>query len=156
MSWSDAYIEIPFADHGRAPTGCDCWGLACVLYQEELGITLPDYLGDYASADEHREISALITGAAASPLWVPVTGDAIAFDIAVFRRARYETHLGIVIRHGIMIHMAGEDQSKVERYLQGPWKHRFAGHFRHAERATEHPAEHPVERPVQLISGAAR
>lgn len=52
------------------------------------------------------------------------------------------------MRHGIMIHMAGEDQSKVERYLEGPWRTRFAGHYRHASKA--------IERPVQLISGAKR
>ncbi|MBN8294741.1 phage tail protein [Rhodobacter sp. NTK016B] len=148
MSWSNRFIGIPFEDLGRTRTGCDCWGLACVIYQEELHISLPDYVGDYASAEEHAEIASLISGAKSSPLWLPVDGPAIAFDIAVFRRARYETHLGIVVRHGIMIHMAGEDQAKLARYADAPWRNRFAGHFRHASRA--------VERPVQLITGAAR
>jgi len=148
MSWSDRFIGIPFREFGRDRAGCDCWGLACLVYQEELHITLPQYLGDYASAEEHGEIAALISGAAASPLWVPVDGPAIAFDVTVIRRGRYETHLGIVIRHGIMIHMAGEDQAKVDRYDTGRWRHRVAGHYRHASRV--------VERPVQVISGAPR
>ncbi len=147
MSWSDRFIGIPYSDFGRDRQGCDCWGLACIVYREELGITLPDYLG-YASADEHGEISALISGAATSPLWVPVTGAALAFDIAVFRRGKLSTHLGIVIRHGIMIHMVADDQAKVQGYADGPYKHRFAGHFRHASRI--------IERPVQLISEAPR
>ncbi|MCW1934126.1 C40 family peptidase [Pararhodobacter zhoushanensis] len=148
MSWSDRFLGIPFADLGRTRAGCDCWGLACVIYRHELRITLPDYLGGYASADEHREIAALIAGETAAPLWQPVTGPAAPFDIAVFRRGRFATHVGVVIRPGLMIHMAGEDQSKVERYAEGPWHSRFAGHFRHASRA--------VERPVQLISEAPR
>lgn len=147
MMWPNSFVGIPYSDFGRSREGCDCWGLACIIYQEELGISLPDYLG-YASTDEHGEIAALIAGAATSPLWMPVTGTALAFDIAVFRRGRFSTHLGIVIRHGIMIHMVAEDQAKVEGYERGPLKHRFAGHFRHASRATE--------RPVQLITEAVR
>lgn len=148
MSWSNHHIGLPYVEFGRDRTGCDCWGLACIIYQEELGITLPDYVGEYTSTDEHGEIAALISGAATSPLWVPVKGTALAFDVAVFRRGRFSTHLGIVIRHGIMIHMAADDQSKVQGYTEGAYKHRFAGHFRHASRAVEHP--------VQLISEAAR
>lgn len=146
MTWSNRYIGIPQEDHGRTADGCDCWGLACVIYREELGISLPDYLG-YGSADEHGEIAALIDGAAASPLWVPVEGPAIAFDLAVFRRGRLSTHLGIVIRHGLMIHMLDADGAKLADYRSGPWGHRFAGHWRHHSRA--------VERPVQIL-GAAR
>ena len=147
MSWSNRHVGIPYAPLGRARAGCDCWGLACVIYAEELGISLPDYLG-YASVEEHGEIAALIGGAATSPLWVPVTGEALAFDIAVFRRGRLSTHLGIVIRHGIMIHMLDEDAAKVQGYGDGPWHHRFNGHFRHHARAEE--------RPVALISGVVR
>ena len=148
MSWSNRFVGIPYVDFGRSRAGCDCWGLACIIYQEELGITLPNYLGDYASVDEHGEICALIAGAATSPLWVPVDGAALAFDIAVFRRGRLSTHLGIVIRHGIMIHMVADDQAKVQGYMDGRYKHRFAGHFRHHSRA--------IERPVQLISETTR
>lgn len=147
MSWSNHYIGLPYVEFGRTRDGCDCWGLACIIYREELNITLPDYLG-YGSADEHGEIAALIAGAETSPLWVPVSGDALAFDIAVFRRGRFSTHLGIVIRHGLMIHMVGDDQAKVQGYTDGPYKHRLSGHYRHASRA--------IERPVQLISGAAQ
>lgn len=143
MSWSNKYIGIPQEDLGRSREGSDCWGLACIIYREELGITLPDYLG-YGSPDEHGEIAALIDGASCSPLWLPVDGPAIAFDIAVFRRGRLSTHIGIVVKHGLMMHMHGEDSAKIADYQSGAWSHRFNGHFRH------------VERPVQLISRAAR
>lgn len=144
MSWSNAYIGIPYAEFGRARDGADCWGLACIIYREELGITLPDYLGTYASVEEHGEIAALIGAGAASPLWVPVTGPALAFDIAVFRRGRLSTHVGIVIRHGLMIHMQDEDCAKLADYGAGAWGTRLQGHWRHRSGA--------LERPVQLIS----
>lgn len=139
MSWSDAYIGIPFVEFGRDRSGCDCWGLACVVYLEVLGITLPSYLG-YTSADEHHEIAALIDGAVQSPLWVPVEQPE-AFDVAVFRRGRWSTHIGVVLWPGVMLHMAAEDQSKVQGYIEGPYKHRLVGFYRHHSRAVEGGAE---------------
>ncbi|WP_353428771.1 NlpC/P60 family protein [Paracoccus denitrificans] len=148
MSWSDRFVGIPHAEFGRTRTGSDCWGLACIIYREELGITLADYLGEYASPGDLGEISALIDHGRASPLWVAVPETPIAFDIALFRRGRWSSHIGIVIRHGLMIHMREEDCAKAERYDTGPWRHRFAGHYRHVSRA--------VERPVQIVSQARR
>lgn len=147
MTWPNRFVGIPYAEFGRDREGCDCWGLACIIYREELGISLPEYLG-YGSVDEHAEIAALIDGAEASPLWLPVTGPAIAFDIAVFRRGCLATHLGIVIHHGLMIHMEAEDCAKLADYRTGRWGHRFKGHYRHVSKA--------VERPVQLVSEAPR
>lgn len=148
MSWSNRFIGIPYEDFGRSRQGCDCWGLACIIYREELGISLPDYLSSYASTDEHREISALVDRARASPLWMPVSGPALAFDLALFRRGRWSSHIGIVIRHGLMIHMVGEDQAKLQSYTDGTYKHRFDGHYRHVS--------NPIERPVQILSEARR
>lgn len=136
MSWSNRYVGIPFRDHGRDRAGVDCWGLAWLIYRDELGITLPDYLG-YASAEEQEEVSALFLGAAASPLWVPVTGQAQPFDIALFRRGRLTTHLGVVVRPGLMIHVEGEDHAKLAGHCVGAWGRILAGHYRHVSRAVE-------------------
>lgn len=135
MNWSDRYIGIPFVDLGRSRKGVDCYGLACLIYAAELGITLPDYVGAYASADEMAEISALMNGAAGS--WIAVTGKAAPYDLAVFRRGKLTTHVGIVIRHGLMIHMEGEDAAKVADYRTGRWSSRFVGHYRHGSKAVE-------------------
>lgn len=151
MSWSDRFVGLPWAEFGRSRDGCDCWGLACVIYREELGVSLPDYLG-YGSVEEHGEIAALIDGARHSPLWIPVDGPAVAFDIAVFRRGRWDTHLGVVIHHGVMIHMVDGDGAKVAAYRDGRWGHRLEGHYRHAST----PIKTGLERPVQLVSGVAR
>lgn len=148
MTWSNRYIGIPYCEFGRTRAGADCWGLTCIIYREELGVTLPDYLGTYSSADEHAEISALIAGEEASPLWIPVSGEAIAFDVAVFRRGRLSSHVGIVVRHGLMIHMQDEDCAKLADYRTGAWGNRLQGHYRHVSRA--------VERPVQIVSEVRR
>lgn len=132
VHWSQRYIGLPQLDHGRTRDGCDCWGLARIVYQEELGISLPDYLG-YTSVEEHAEISALIAGAQQLPMWVPVTGPAVAFDLALFRRGRLTTHIGIVVRRGLMLHMADADCAKIEAYDTGAWRNRLTGHFRHVD-----------------------
>ena len=64
---------------------------------------------------------------------MPVTGNAIAFDIAVFRRGKLDSHVGIVVHHGLMIHMVDADCSKVEHYRNGAWGHRLSGVYRHVE-----------------------
>ncbi|APZ54111.1 C40 family peptidase [Salipiger abyssi] len=132
MDWPNRFVGIPYQEYGRTRLGCDCWGLACIIYQEELGVSLPEYLGQGAEG-EHAEIAALIAGEAASPLWVPVDGPAVAFDIAVFRRDRWNAHVGIVIRHGLMIHVSSGDCAKVESYDVGRWRPRLNGVYRHVE-----------------------
>lgn len=148
MSWSNTYIGIPKLDLGRTAEGADCWGLTHLIYREELGVTLPEYLG-YGSTEEHGEIAALIAGATSTPLWVPVSGPAIAFDISVFRRGRLSSHVGIVVRHGLMIHM-GNDHAVLEDYRHGPWARRLTGHWRYVDRARRQPV------PVQILSEARR
>lgn len=59
-------------------------------------------------------------------------------------KASMSTHVGIVIRHGLMIHMEAEDCAKLADYRGGAWGNRLQGHYRH------------VERPVQLISQVPR
>lgn len=130
--WVNRFVGIPYAEFGRSRLGCDCWGLACIVYREELGISLPEYLGEGA-AGEHAEIAALVAGEAASPLWLPVDGPAIAFDLAVFRRGRFQSHVGVVVRHGLMLHLAAGDCAKVEPYNRGRWRTRHAGTWRHVE-----------------------
>lgn len=128
MSWVNDFVGTPQAPFGRTRAGVDCWGLLCIVYGEVLGIRLPDYLG-YSSVDEHAEINALISGAEASPLWRARQGTAQEFDIAVFRRGRLASHLGIVIRPGQMLHMVDDDRAKVETYTSGRWGNRLVGHF---------------------------
>lgn len=132
MNWTDRFIGLPHRDLGRDRDACDCWGLACIVYREELAISLPDYLG-YASTEERGEIAALVAGAVVSPLWVPVSGPAVAFDVALFRRGRLTSHVGIVITHGLMLHVAEATSSRIEDYRTGYWAPRLVGHYRHVE-----------------------
>lgn len=127
MTWSNRFVGIPQVDHGRDRSGVDCWGLVWLVYREELGITLPDYCG-YGSVAEHAEIAALIDGAACSPLWEPALKPE-PFDIALFRRGRLDTHVGLIVHPGLMLHVNG-DASKLERCDRGAWGARLQGYWR--------------------------
>jgi cell wall-associated NlpC family hydrolase len=132
--WTEKFVGIPFVEFGREMTGCDCWGLACRIYADELGVVLPDYVQGYASDDERSELAAVIAGATVSPLWRTVTSLAMPFDIAIFRRGRLDTHVGIVVHDGLMLHSAHEDCAKIEAYRSGAWSHRLTGIYRHFTR----------------------
>lgn len=133
MSWSDTYVGLPYQPFGRSRQGCDCWGLACIAYLEQLNIALPDYLG-YSSVDERAEIAALVAGATASPLWRAVSAPQ-PLDILVFRVGRLDCHIGLYAQPGLMLHAAEGRASVLERYTTGVWSSRLTGSYRHADRS---------------------
>lgn len=134
MSWSNRWVGIPKLDHGRSRCGVDCWGLVYLVYREDLGITLPDYDG-YGSVAEHAEIASLIDGAAQSAIWQRAD-DPLPYDVAMFRLGRWNAHVGLVVRPGLMLHVTG-DASKHEHLGCGPWMHRLQGYWRPREPVLE-------------------
>ncbi len=130
--WSSRYVGIPYSEFGSDAAGCNCWGLAVLVYAEELGILLPDYRGLYASLQEQREIAALVAGERGDPVWSKAR-DHRAFDLALFRQGRLETHVGILISDRAMLHITADEQAKIERIDTGIWRPRLAGIYRHAQ-----------------------
>src|SRR5690606_31436671 len=110
MSWANGYVGIPFRDRGRTRTGCDCWGLARLVYAGELRIGLPDYSGAYASVEERAEIAELLAAAEARGPWRPVAV-LQPFDLLLYRRGQHRSHVGIAVGGGRMLHMDGEDRA---------------------------------------------
>lgn len=130
MSWSNAYLGIPYADMGRDRSGCDCWGLARLVYAEELAISLPAYTEGYVSAEEQVEVASLIGSETRGPVWRKTLMPQ-PFDLLLFRHGRHESHVGIYVSPGVMLHMSTDDQSKHERLGHGRWGHRFVMAFEH-------------------------
>lgn len=131
MMWSDRYIGIPFEASGRSTRGCDCWGLARLVYVQELQVALPSHAGDYTDDFQPGEIEALLKGRHLAP-WSPVDADDLnPFDLLLFRLGRFETHIGIAIEPHLMLHMARDDQAKIESRNDARWKSRFVGAYRH-------------------------
>lgn len=136
MSWTNGYVGIPYVPFGRGLEGCDCWGLVVLAYAAELGIVLPDYSDAYASPEEQAEVDALVGRASVEPVWSRID-DPQPLDVLVFRRGRLETHVGLHVDRGRMLHVTADDCAKLERYDVGAWSHRLTGVFRHAAHALQ-------------------
>lgn len=130
--WSNSYIGIPHSDRGATRDGVNCWTLICLVYREQLGIMLPTYQDDFVSLEEHREVEALFHGERARETW-QLVDQASAFDVVVFRRGRHLTHVGMVVRPGLMLHVTGGGASALERYDSGQWKPRLRHIYRHVD-----------------------
>lgn len=133
MNWSAQYVGVPFADRGRNLDGCDCWGLAVVVYARELGIALPSYADDYDGGGDLASLGPLIAGERTAPPWRPISEAPQAFDLAIFRRGRCDSHIGLVIDQGLMLHIARGDCAKVEAFDGLPWRTRLTGFVRYEE-----------------------
>ena len=134
MSWSNKYVGIPFREFGRETRGCDCYGLAVLVYAQELGMQLTSFAGDYVSCEERQELDQLFANAVEIGPWKVVEGAVHPFDVAIFRIGRLAAHCGVVIKDGLMLHVQNEDQVKVESYRTGIWKPRLLFHYRHKDR----------------------
>lgn len=133
MHWSARYVGTPFADRGRSIAGCDCWGLAFVVFAAELGIAIPDYAQEYDGPADLASLGPLIGGERLARPWRAVTGVPRAFDIAIFRRGRIDSHIGIVVNSRQMLHVARGDCGKIEAFADRPWNVRLSGIVRHEE-----------------------
>lgn len=135
--WSAPFIGLSYRDHGRDAAGVDCWGLVVIVYREVLGIDLPGYDEGYVTTEERHQIAALIDGHRQSWPWTRQEEPA-AFDIALFRRGRHTSHVGIVVASGRMLHIPCDgDRSRVEDWRCGHWMPRLIGFYRHAEAASK-------------------
>jgi probable lipoprotein NlpC len=133
--WSAKYIGLPYHDLGRDMNGCDCWGLVRIAYNLELGIELPAFDG-YGSSDDVAAVNGVLAEQLVSDLCLPVIkGQEREFDVVVFRRGRLDSHVGIVVSPGQMLHIAEKDQARIEGYSEGYWAARLTGIVRHIEMA---------------------
>lgn len=128
------YIGIPFKDHGRDRDGCDCWGLVRLVYKEELGIELPDLGDNYSDAYERGEVNATVNGATVQNWNIDVTKDIRKpLDVLTFTRGGIETHVGMYVEEGVMLHIVDGTCAAFERYDTVKWKRRFNRALRHVE-----------------------
>jgi len=129
-------VGLPVIDRGRSRAGVDCWGLVRLAFAELAGIDLPSYAGDYLSSAEMAEIDGLIGAAKSSPSWQCIApADARAMDVVLFRRGRFDAHVGLVVdpRRQLMLHAAERHGTRAETWTGARWAPRLAGFWRHRE-----------------------
>lgn len=132
-TWVRNYINIPFEDGGRSSKGCDCWGLACIVYSEQFATNLP-----LLSTVKPGDIAAgrVAVNDLTKCNWVQV-GDANDFARAklgdiVLAEVLKQPHVGIVVSQAKMLHTLKESYSVVERFNTPLWLPRIRGLYRYA------------------------
>lgn len=134
--WSHDLVGLPYRDGGRDDGAYDCWGLCRLAYGYVAGIDLPAYEAA-GCAGERAETVALIDAEGAGQDWAEVScGEARSLDVLVFRRGRYDRHLGLVLgpsAPGRMLHMVENGTSVVASWSSGVWRWRLIGIRRHRQ-----------------------
>lgn len=130
--WCNNYINLSFIEHGRTREGCDCWGLARLIYKEELGIDLPLLL-NYKNTKDGRSIADLYEEEHLR--WVEIPkGEEQPFDVLVFKILGLPTHVAVVVQKGLMIHCEKGCGTHISDYnREKQWYQRLAGIYRYVK-----------------------
>ena len=123
MNWTDSYIDIAFKPDGRDRSGCDCYGLICLIYRERLGIILPDYAGIFTDQSFATLKKVARVMAEGREKWQKVDTPK-PYDMVMLRTGEYQWHVGIVIDRSRMLHVMAGIESVVEPYTGLHWKNR--------------------------------
>lgn len=133
-AWTRDFIGLPWKFAGRSRDGVDCWGLLWLVYRDVLGVAVASYAQETTDAPERAQIAALLNHDRQVSPWTDVlAGSECPFDMAVFRRAGIDSHVGIVIGPGRMLHITHDTESRVERFDDGRWKPKLVAIHRHAD-----------------------
>jgi hypothetical protein len=140
--WSNKYVNIPFADGGRDISGCDCWGLVRLVYQQEFGIDLPSFSGEY-DVNDPQLLHDLIAQYKESweTLAEPEPG-----CVVLFRMFGSESHIGVAVSATQFLHAREKYASAVENFSSTEWNHRIVGYYKYREKtgAMLHAVPHPL------------
>lgn len=131
MSWSDAYIDIPFKPDGRDRNGLDCWGMIYLIYRERLGIDLPDYSGIFTEQTPASLKRVARIMAKERDKWLKVEVPDV-YDVVMLRTGIYTWHVGLVIGPRYMLHIMSGINSVVEEFTGMQWKNRVEEFRRYA------------------------
>jgi cell wall-associated NlpC family hydrolase len=129
-SFSDHLVGLPWRVRGRDRDGVDCWGLVWLGYQAN-GIAAPSYAENYVCEREAAEIDALIANQTVRGPWREVApGCERELDFLVFRCVGAASHVGLVVRPGLMLHITENTESRIETYCRGRWHDRLTSIYR--------------------------
>ena len=100
--WINAFVGIPYKEHGRTFEATDCYGLVQLVYKNQLGVNLPDWVtGTYEMRDVIRAVTTCVEESV-SKGYAEKVDQAQDFDIAVMERYGKAHHVGLVVAGGIL------------------------------------------------------
>ena len=137
------WMDIPYRQHGRDRSGCDCWGLIRLFYREALGLDVPSYCPATVDVTNVRAVSPVIKQSAANIIWRSIqvghSGDdpkglGQAFqrgDILCFGAKSLYYHVGLYWSDTLMLHTRSGTDSSTENWRSPLWLPRLQAVYRH-------------------------
>ncbi|WEX07366.1 NlpC/P60 family protein [Chelativorans sp. AA-79] len=119
------YVGLPWTSGGRSFDGIDCWGLVWLFYRHEKSIEIPDYSEAYDDATDRERISGLMTSGVVSWVEVPAMHGAVA----LMRRGRAPSHVGIVAPGRKLLHIESTTGLSCIAPITADIERRTIGHF---------------------------
>lgn len=130
MLRTSKYLAIPFVDGGRDFSGCDCWGLVCLVYRLEFKIELPDY---FISALDSMSADSAVQMAKSSGRWIPLK-EPQAPCVAVMRadpsNPLRECHIGAYVGDLGILHTLEKSGVQLTKPNSVAWARRIGGYYR--------------------------
>jgi len=124
----DKYIGIPYKNKGRDFSGCDCFGLVKLIYQQELKKSLIP-ADNYSDSDNLLQVAPLIKQGVSL-----LCGDEVDIpqfgDIVVFKLRGVPSHIGMYVESNKVIHIMRNTDSCIERLNSKRLKGRVDGFYR--------------------------
>jgi cell wall-associated NlpC family hydrolase len=125
----EKFVGVPYVPNGRDYGGADCWGILFLYYRDVLGSPIPSYSAEMEAREFRRNAIAPLMAAEREKIWrqveQPQTGDGI-----LIRAGGHESHVGVYIGNGRMLHSEGPGPSTIERIGDMRWKNRISGFYR--------------------------
>ena len=124
------YIGIDYLVNGRDRKGLDCFGLAYLVYKENLSIDLGLFNDCYKDVKEVQNISNLINTNKHDFIEVKKPRK---YDLILFNIMGFPAHIGIMIDDFNFIHILSKKNVTIESTKSISWAKRIEGFYRHAK-----------------------
>ncbi|MBB3396881.1 NlpC/P60 family protein [Rhizobium sp. BK060] len=125
----EKFIGIPYVPHGREYKGADCWGILFLYYRDVLGTPVPAYSSEMEAREFNRCGIAPLIGEERERRWHQVETPQ-AGDCVLMRAGRHDSHVGVYLGQGRMLHSEGPHPSVIDRISDMRWRNRISGFYR--------------------------
>lgn len=125
----ERFVGVPYLANGRHYDGADCWGILCLFYRDVLGLELPSLLPEMQGREFHRRGIAPLVQDVRESQWHEVS-EPRQGDCVLMRVGRLDTHVGIYLDRGRLLHSEGPHPSEIVRIDDIRVKRRISGFYR--------------------------
>ena len=127
--WTTKYLGLEYKERGRDINGVDCLGIVILIYKNEFGIELPDYINDYhhtTTKDRHLMSKSVHKN---KDNWIKIDKPEEQ-SIIILNVAGYPVHMGVVLDDKFMIHTISGKNTTIERFTSFKWNKRIDGFYK--------------------------